>query len=207
MIPIPREGGGGTGLVETLGVMAKKKDSLPSLPSLPSKQVKLLRSSRPVLAQQSRQSAIGKQLTPGLAVRTVVGFVGRVTDALDLFLAARTRFLVSPMHRHFRTKRRDFLGKLVAGQLPQAVGPLDEAVANRRIETRDLFGFQLLRQQKWRKSRFEKNFVGVSMADSAEQTRISQCSFQRVVRRRENGREARQIRFQHFNAARIESGE
>src|SRR5712692_4885741 len=207
MIPIPREGGGGTGLVETLGVMAKKKDSLPSLPSLPSKQFKLLRSSRPVLAQQSRQSAIGKQLTPGLAVRTVVGFVGRVTDALDLFLAARTRFLVSPMHRHFRTKRCDFLGKLVAGQLPQAIGPSAKVVAHRRKKTLDLFRLESLSESEWRKARFEKNLVRVSVADPAKQSRIGERAFQRVVRGGENRSKALQIRFQNFNSARVERGE
>src|SRR4029077_16531509 len=95
----------------------------------------------------------------------------------------------------------------VASLSTQAVGPLDEAVAHRRIEALDLFGCQLLRQQQRRQWRFKKNFVGVSVADSAQQTWIRQCSFQGVVRRRENFREGRQIRLQHFNAARIESGE
>jgi len=49
------------------------------------------------------------------------------------------------MHRHSRTKRRDFLGKLVTRFLSQTLRPLPKAVAHRREQPLDLFWLELLR--------------------------------------------------------------
>src|SRR5437667_9347063 len=84
------------------------------LSSLPRQQLKFFRSSRPVLSQQSRQGTVGEQLSSGLAIWAVIGFIGRITYALNFCLAPRTWFLIAPMHRHFRAKRRDFFREFVA---------------------------------------------------------------------------------------------
>jgi hypothetical protein len=107
-------------------------------PPLPRKQTHFFRSLGPVLAQQSRQGAIGEQLSSCLAIRTVVGFVGRATYALDLCLTARARLFVSSMHGHSRSKRRNFLGKIIARFPPQALCPLEQTGADRRKQPLDL---------------------------------------------------------------------
>lgn len=78
------------------------------------KQLEFFRSFWPVLSQQSRQGTVGEELSSGLAVCTVVGLVGRITNALDFGITARARLFVSAMNRHAPAKCRDFLGKSIA---------------------------------------------------------------------------------------------
>jgi hypothetical protein len=51
--------------------------------SLPLASFEFLESAGPILAEQPRQRAIGKQPPPGLTRHAVVGFVRRVGDPLD----------------------------------------------------------------------------------------------------------------------------
>src|ERR1700692_898601 len=143
MIPIT---GGGRhfkhGLIP-LGYGGSREKLAEGLASLPRQQLKFFRSPRPVLSQQSRQGAVGEQLSSGLALGAVIGFVCGKTDALNFCLAPREWLLIAAMHRHLRAKRRDFFREFLARLSTQAVGPLDEAVAHPPIEGRDLFGFQL----------------------------------------------------------------
>src|SRR5436309_2795322 len=71
---------------------------------------------RPILAEQAAQGAVGEQLSSGLARGAVVGFIGRITNALDLGSASRTWFPVLAMYGHGFMKRRDLFRKL-AGRL------------------------------------------------------------------------------------------
>src|ERR1700678_3925165 len=137
-------------------------------PSLPCQQFKLFWSSRPVLAQQSRQRPIRKQLSSRLAIWAVIGFIGCVSYALNLRLTPQARLFVSAVHRHFRTKRRNFFRKLAARLLPQPLGPPRQIVAHCRIQALNLLRLELLRQCERRELRFKKNLIGIGIADAAE---------------------------------------
>src|SRR5437763_278670 len=69
---------------------------------------------RPILAQQAAQGTVGEQLSSGLARGAVVGFIGRITNALDLGSASRARFSILAMYGHGFMKRRDLFRKLAA---------------------------------------------------------------------------------------------
>src|SRR5256885_2495142 len=140
----------------------------------PYKHLQLLGRSRPVLTQQSRQSPVGKQLSSRLTIRTVVGLVRGVADPLDLGAATRTGLFVSPVHRHPRTKCRNFLRKLVAGFLPQSFHPSAQVRTYRYKQPFDFFALELLRRSQRREPGLEENLIGVSVSDPAEQPRIAE---------------------------------
>ena len=54
----------------------------------------------PVSPQQSRQRSVRKKLSSGLAVWTVVGFVRRIPNPLNLPVTANARFLVATVNGH-----------------------------------------------------------------------------------------------------------
>src|SRR5882762_8658141 len=60
--------------------------------------------------QQPRQGAVSQQFSAGLTTRAVVGFVGRVADALHFGAAVRASLSVSPMHSHAFPKAVTFSG-------------------------------------------------------------------------------------------------
>src|SRR6266852_5300663 len=66
---------------------------------------------RPILAQQAGKSAVGEQLSAGLAFWAVVRLVGGVPDALHLAAAAWTGLAVFPMHCHGFAERSDVFRK------------------------------------------------------------------------------------------------
>src|SRR5271167_3262322 len=78
---------------------------------------------RPVLAQESREAAIGEQLSTGLAGRTVIGLIRCITNPLYLPTATRTRLLVAAVDCHLGAKSRHLFRKLVARIDTQAFRP------------------------------------------------------------------------------------
>src|SRR5262249_9027686 len=84
---------------------------------------------RPVFAQQAAQRAVGQEFAAGLAACAVVGFVRGVTDALDFGAAARARFAITSVDGHVGTKRRDLLGKFIAGFVAKFGSPESERAA------------------------------------------------------------------------------
>src|SRR5260221_12990821 len=85
--------------------------------------LELIQRLRPVLAQQTRQGAIGEQAAAGLARRTVVRFVPRGRDPLNGRAAPRTGLAVPPVRRDARPGRRHFFGKRAAPPPPPAQLP------------------------------------------------------------------------------------
>ena len=145
------------------------------------KSLELLERLRPVILEQPRQPAIGEQLAAGLAGRAVVGFVGRVLNALNRRAAHRTRLAVASVRGHAVAKRRDLLGKFLAGLGDQLVAPLREDADRVRVQAFDLFRRQLAGQQHRRHLRGVQDLVRIGVADAAQQVRIGQRALQRVI--------------------------
>src|SRR5437016_12875607 len=79
----------------------------------------LLQRPRPILVQQSRQAAVREHSAAGLAYGTVIGFVGRVANALHLRAATWARLPVLAMHGHLRPEGRNLCGTLSSRPLAQ----------------------------------------------------------------------------------------
>src|SRR5687767_12714406 len=144
---------------------------------------------RPVLAKQAREGAIRQQPAACLTIRAVIRLVSRVTNALDLRAAARTWLAVTAVRSHVLPKRSDFFGKAFAGFFTQPRDPFHQRVACGAIKPRDFFVRKFLRQLHRRKARVPENLVRVSVTDAAEQSRIGERTFQRVVFRLKNAGE------------------
>ena len=165
--------------------------------------LELLERLRPIILQQPRQTAIGEQLAAGLAGRTVIGFVGRVLNALNRRAAHRTRLAVAAVRGHALSKRGHLLGKVLAGLGDQLVAPLRQDADRVRVQALDLFRCQLARQQHRRHLRGVKDLVRVGVADAAQQMRIRQRALQGVILARQRLAELLDRRRQHFEAAGI----
>src|SRR6267378_8589687 len=70
---------------------------------------------RPVGTEQAREGAVGKEFAACLALRTIVGFVRGVANALHTRAAARARLLVFSVHCHLGTKSGDMLREADGG--------------------------------------------------------------------------------------------
>ena len=84
------------------------------------------------------------------------------------------------MRRHVFSECSDFLREFLAGFFAQPMDPFDQCVAGGGVKPRDFFFSKFLRQLYRRQSRIPKNFVRVSIADAAEESRIGERPFQRV---------------------------
>src|ERR1700723_3467578 len=113
--------------------------SAPERPgSAPLQRFELIERARPVRAEQSRQSAIGEELAPGLATRAVIRLVVGVADALHRIVTARAGFAIAAVHRHLLAKGGDFLGEAAGGLADQPVGPLPQRIQRGRVQPRPL---------------------------------------------------------------------
>ncbi len=66
---------------------------------------------RPVGAEETGEAAVGEELAAGLAGGAVIGLVVGVSDALDLFAAARARLPVAAVDGHVLAEGGDFFGE------------------------------------------------------------------------------------------------
>src|SRR5262245_34960062 len=80
----------------------------------------------PVFTEQTRQCAIGEETAARLAPGTVIGFVGRVPDALDRRAAHRTRLAEAAVRGHALAKRRDLRRKRIARGVDESIAPRRE---------------------------------------------------------------------------------
>src|SRR5713101_6719767 len=159
----------------------------------------------PVFAEKAREGAVSEELSAGLAGGAIVGFVGGVTNALDFGVAARTRLLVAAVNGHAFAKGGDVFGEFIARLRAEAVEPASERGTRGFEEARDFRNGELVGQREGRKPGFEQNFIGISIADAAEQARVGEGALQSVVRGEKNGGKARRIGIEHFEAAGIQS--
>src|SRR6478752_4282568 len=100
---------------------------------------------RPVLFEQSRERAIGEELSVSLASRAIVGLVACIPDSLHWTSAGWTGFPIPAVYCHLIVKGSDLCRKLPMRLLAQAVSPLDENVTCRLEEICDFFVGQAIR--------------------------------------------------------------
>ena len=90
--------------------------------------------------------------------------------------------------------------------LQHGIGEIGNAVLDRVIEPLELFWSHALRQQNGRELGVKKNFIGIGIADAAEQVRISQRALERVIGGGKRGAELIERSCKDIDAARIECG-
>src|ERR1700722_3827984 len=73
----------------------------------------LFERARPVVAEKTREAAIGEEFTAGLAFGAVVGFFVGVADALNFLAAARAGLAEFSVRSHFGAERGHFLRKIL----------------------------------------------------------------------------------------------
>src|SRR6266851_6665793 len=159
----------------------------------------------PIFAEKAGEGAVGEELSAGLAGGAIVGFVGGVTDALDFGAATRTRLFVTAVNGHAFAKGGHVFGEFIARFGAEAVEPVSERGTGGFEEALDLRHGELLGEGEGRKPGFEQNFVGIGIADTAEEASVGERALESVVRGEKNRGKARRIGAEHFDAAGIES--
>ena len=105
--------------------------------------------------------------------------------------------------RHIFAKCRAFSGNVLQPP-PKPSDPELQRLPGRSKESLPLFGRELVRQHNGRELGSVQDLVGISVADAAQQTRISQRPLQRMIFRREHGAERIEIRGEHINSAGVQ---
>ena len=173
-----------------------------SLPPL--QRLQLLQRPRPILPQQPRQTPIRQHPPARLASRAVIRLVVRVPNALNFLPASRTSQSIPPMHRHVPAKRSYLLRKTIPRLAAQPVRPQRERIAGSVKQPRPLLLLELVRERHRRKLRCMRNLIRVRVANSADNSRIGQRSFQRAIFLAQRRSKCRQIAREHVNSSRID---
>ncbi len=161
----------------------------------------------PVFAEEAGEGAVGEEFAAGLAGGAVVGFVAGVADALDFGAAARAGLFVAAVDGHAFAEGGDFFGEFAGGLGAEAIGPLREAGADGFVEALDFGDGEFLGQRERREFGFPENFVGVGVADAAEEARIGEGALESVVGGEKSGGELLGSGVEDFEAAGIEGAE
>ena len=170
-----------------------------------SEEFELVEGARPIFAEKARESAVGEELSAGLACEAIVGFVGSVTDALNFCVTARAGLFVAAVDGHAFAKGGHVFGEFSGSFGAQALGPTGERGACGGEEAPNFRHGELLGERERGKFRFEQNFVGIGVADAAEKAGVGEGALERVVRGEKDRRKARRIGLENFEAAGIES--
>ena len=132
------------------------------------KEFEFIEGARPVFAKEAGEGAVGEEFACGLARGAIVGFVAGVADALDFGAAARAGLFVAAVYGHSLAEGGDFFGELAGGLRSQAISPAREAGADGFEEAHDFRERELLGERERGEFGFPKDFVGVGVADAAE---------------------------------------
>jgi len=139
-----------------------------------------------------------------LAGGTVVGFVAGVADALDFSTAARAGLFEAAVDGHAFAKGGDFFGEFAGGFGAEAVGPAGEAGADGFVEALDFGDGEFLSERERRKLGFPENFVGIGIADAAEEARVGEGALECMVGGEKSGCELLGSSAEDFEAAGVE---
>ena len=169
--------------------------------------IEFVERARPVFAEQAREGTVGEEFASGLAGGAVVGFVARVANALDFGAAARARLFVAAVDGHAFAESGDFFGEFSCGVGAEAIGPMCEAGADGFVEAFRFGRREFLRESERREFGFPENFVGVGIADAAEDARVGERTLECVIGGDERRGKAIEIGVEDFEAARIERAE
>lgn len=170
-------------------------------------EIELVERAGPIFAEEAREGAIGEEFAAGLAGSAVIGLVGSVANALDFSAATRAGKLVAAVNSHAVSESGDFFGEFAGGFGAEEICPAREAGADGFEESLDFGDGEFLREGDRREPGFPKDFVGVSVADAAEEARVGEGALERVVGGEKDGRELLESGVEDFETARIETVE
>ena len=128
------------------GLLAGSLRAFHRHPPLVLRLFQLLEALRPVAPEEAREGAVGEKAAAGLAGGAVVRLVLRVNDPLDVGTARGAGLPVLPVDGHLLAEGGDLLRERIARLAPEAIGPLDEGLLRRLVESRDLLVRELPRQ-------------------------------------------------------------
>ena len=164
--------------------------------------------SRPVFAKEAAEAAVGEDFAAGLAAGAVVGFVVGVADALDFCAAAGAGLAVAAVDGHAFAEGGHFFGEFVFGFGAESGDPVFEGVARGGVESlRFLPGVSLLGEDDGRELGGVEDFVGVGVADAAEEARVGEGALEGVVFVGEGGARSVEVGGENVDAAGVERGE
>ena len=108
------------------------------------------------------------------------------------------------MDSHLGPKCRDLFWKARGAVDAQTFDPLRENRARRHVQPRYLVVGKLARKGKRRQPGAVEYFVGVGVADAAQETRVGQRAFERVIFAGQALRECRAIGVLYVQSAHVE---
>lgn len=135
----------------------------------------------PVGAEKARQAAVGENLSAGLAPGAIVRFFIGVADAQDFVATSGARLTVASVDRHVLAECSYLCRKVMVRFFFEARDPQLKSLAGRAEQPLPFFRRKLAGESDWGELRRMQNLVGIGVANSAEETRISQRSFQGMV--------------------------
>ena len=162
---------------------------------------------RPIALEQTRHRPVGEELAAGLTRRAVVRLVARVDDSLHRRPASGAGLVVSPMHRHLRAKRGDFLREPVAGLASESLGPLAEGRLGGGVKSRDLRLGEAAGELDRREPGGVQDLVGVGISDPGEEPRVGERSLQRMVLGRQHPGKRADVGAERLETAAVVLGE
>ena len=142
-----------------------------------------------------------------MAARAIVGFVVGIADALDFFSAPWAGLSVAAVNRHFFPKRGDFFGEGDLGFGAETIDPESESVARGGEESFPFLRVQFLREGDGGKFCGMQYFIGVGVADSAEEAWIGEGAFERAVFGGKCFAKRIQIAGENFDSAGVDGAE
>jgi len=142
-----------------------------------------------------------------LAGGAIIGFVAGVADPLNFGAAARAGSFVAAVDSHAFAEGGDFFWKFAARFDTEEISPLCEAGSNGFEKALDLWDGELLRERERREFGFPENFVGVGVANAAEEAGISEGALESVIGGEKRGGELFGSGAEDFEAAGVERPE
>src|SRR6266851_3339778 len=143
--------------------------------------LELLERARPVRSQEPGQTAIGKNFSSRLASSTVIRFVVRVANPLNLFSTSWAGLAVASVNGHVLAKRSDVFGKATFCLPAQAVYPEPNCVARGSEQPFPLARPALVRERDRRQLRGMQDLVRIGIADAADDAWIGKSPLERAV--------------------------
>src|SRR5215469_4145554 len=154
--------------------------------------------------QQAGEAAVGEDFASGLAAGAVVGFVVGVANAENLIAATRAGLTVAAMHSHSFAKGSDLFREGGGGFSAETIEPELQGLAGRGEETLPLVGGQMAGKRGGGELGGVEDFVGVGIADAAEQVLIGESALEGAVLGGQRRAEGFEIGGEWVEAARVE---
>ena len=135
--------------------------------SFPFQRFQFVQGARPVFSQQTRQASVRKELSTCLTVRTVVGLVVGIADALYGLPTPWARQSKATVDSHLFSKRRHFLWEVRDRFSLEPIHPDLKRLACCCEQSFPLLRYQLMRQLDWRELRRMQDLVRVRIPNPA----------------------------------------